>query len=278
MREVESDIFSAMRRRRPVTLISSTAVLRCRPAGAGAGWAPRAMNWSRSSWVMRPAGPVPATWRRSTPLSLARRRTAGEASAFSSRSPVAWPFVIGAFASTLTGCVGLATGAVASTFTAGCSSAFAASLLSTAGAAVSPSPAISMRTSGAFTATVSPTSAPSQSTVPVTGEGISTVALSVMTAASTMSSRTGSPGFTCHSTSSASATPSPTSGILITNSPISGLHHFDERASDARGAGEIVPFLGVRVGRVPARNAHDGRFEMVEAMLLNERGHFAAEA
>ena len=40
-------------------------------------------NASRSSWVMRPAGPVPATWRRSMPASRARSRTAGEASGFS---------------------------------------------------------------------------------------------------------------------------------------------------------------------------------------------------
>ena len=53
-----------------------------------------------------------------------------------------------------------------------------------------------------------------------TGEGISTVALSVMTAARISSSRTRSPTLTCHSTSSASATPSPTSGSLITCSPM----------------------------------------------------------
>ena len=83
-----------------------------------------------------------------------------------------------------------------------------------------PSPATFSRTMGEPTATVSPISAPSQSTSPSTGDGISTVALSVMTAASSASSRTRSPTLTCHSTSSASATPSPTSGSLITCSPM----------------------------------------------------------
>jgi len=36
-----------------------------------------------SSWLMRPAGPLPGTWRRSMPASLARSLTAGEASGFS---------------------------------------------------------------------------------------------------------------------------------------------------------------------------------------------------
>jgi hypothetical protein len=51
---------------------------------------------------------------------------------------------------------------------------------------------------------------------PETGEGISTVALSVITSASTWSSWTSSPTLMCHSTSSTSAMPSPMSGILIT--------------------------------------------------------------
>ncbi|CDI90511.1 hypothetical protein BN889_02453 [Pseudomonas aeruginosa PA38182] len=55
---------------------------------------------------------------------------------------------------------------------------------------------------------------------PATGEGISTVALSVITSARTWSSLTESPTWTCHSTSSTSAMPSPMSGILITWVPI----------------------------------------------------------
>ena len=49
--------------------------------------APPRRKASRSSWVMRPAGPLPRTWRRSTPASRARRRTAGEASGLRDRRP-----------------------------------------------------------------------------------------------------------------------------------------------------------------------------------------------
>ncbi len=76
-------------------------------------------------------------------------------------------------------------------------------------------PSISRRTSSDPTAIFSPTSPLMAMTLPARDEGISTVALSVMTAARRSSSRTTSPTFTCHSTSSASATPSPTSGSLI---------------------------------------------------------------
>ena len=82
----------------------------------------------------------------------------------------------------------------------GCSSGFAA-LCS------------SMRISSAPTASICPTSPPSASTRPATGEGISTVALSVITSASSWSSATASPGLTRQATSSTSAMPSPRSGI-----------------------------------------------------------------
>src|SRR5690606_475853 len=128
------------------------------------------------------------------------------------------------------------------------------------------------------TATVSPTSAPSHTTFPSTGEGISTVALSVITAPSTSSSRTTSPTLTFHSTSSASATPSPTSGSLMTYSPMSGLHDFAQCAPDARRAGKIIPFLRMRVRRVPAGDAHDRRLQVIEAVLLDEGRELRAEA
>src|SRR5690606_33774338 len=108
----------------------------------------------------------------------------------------------------------------------GFSSGSAATLLSTSGVLstgsvlAGASPATSIFTIGEPTATVSPISAPSHAIWPSTGEGISTVALSVITAAITVSSRTRSPTLTFHSTSSASATPSPTSGILMTCSAI----------------------------------------------------------
>ena len=57
-------------------------VLAWRP-GVCAWPGPCARKASRSSWVMRPAGPVPGTWRRSTPASRALRRTAGAARGFS---------------------------------------------------------------------------------------------------------------------------------------------------------------------------------------------------
>ena len=82
MRDLDSVIFSAILRRSPTTLMSSTASLRARP-DAFATCGPRARKASMSSWLMRPAGPVPATCRRSMPASLARSRTAGDASGFS---------------------------------------------------------------------------------------------------------------------------------------------------------------------------------------------------
>jgi hypothetical protein len=78
-----------------------------------------------------------------------------------------------------------------------------------------PAPSTSSRTSSDPTAICWPGSPPSATTLPATGEGISTVALSVITSARIWSSATTSPGFTRHSTSSTSAMPSPMSGILI---------------------------------------------------------------
>src|ERR1700733_2002718 len=89
---------------------------------------------------------------------------------------------------------------------------------------------------------------------------------------------TRSPTLTAHSTISASATPSPTSGILIERMPTSGLHGLDERAAHARGAGEIVPFLGVRIGRVPAGDALDWRLERIEAALRHLRRELGTKA
>src|ERR1700691_4134011 len=89
---------------------------------------------------------------------------------------------------------------------------------------------------------------------------------------------TRSPTLTAHSTISASATPSPTSGILIERTPISGLHSLDERAADALGTGEIVPFLRMRIGRIPAGDALDRRLERIEAALRHLGGEFGAEA
>ena len=226
---------------------------------------------------MRPAGPVPATWRRSTPASLARRRTAGEASGFSPSArgaPAGAAGRAGAFGGRGRCRLWRRLGGLCRCLRRGLGRSRrgrlrrlrpAPALRARPPAAALPSPATFSRTIGEPTATVSPISAPSHSTSPSTGDGISTVALSVMTAASSASSRTRSPTLTCHSTSSASATPSPTSGSLMTCSPIvSGLHRLEQRPADAGRPGEIVPFLRVRIGRVPAGDARrpappDGR-------------------
>ena len=56
------------------------------------------------------------------------------------------------------------------------------------------------------------------------------------------------------------------------------LHHFLERVLEPDRAGEIDPFIGVRIGRVPAGDALDRGFEVVEAALLDQRGELGAEA
>jgi hypothetical protein len=78
-----------------------------------------------------------------------------------------------------------------------------------------PAPSTSSRINSAPTAINCPGCPPSVSTFPATGDGISTVALSVITSARTWSSFTVSPGCTRQATSSTSAMPSPMSGILI---------------------------------------------------------------
>ena len=65
---------------------------------------------------------------------------------------------------------------------------------------------------GPPTANISPGSPRRSTTLPETGEVISTVALSVITSTSGWSSSTRSPTATCQATISASAVPSPTSG------------------------------------------------------------------
>ena len=53
---------------------------------------------------------------------------------------------------------------------------------------------------------------------------------------------------------------------------------FSSAALDALRAGEIGPFVGVRVGRVPAGHALDRRLEVIEAALLDQRDELGAEA
>ena len=88
------------------------------------------------------------------------------------------------------------------------------------GAAAFPSPSTSNSIQTTPTGNVSPASPTTRVTFPSTGEGISTVALSVITERIGSSSLTMSPTATIHSTTSPSTTPSPISGILNANVPI----------------------------------------------------------
>ncbi|OQC00847.1 MAG: hypothetical protein BWX79_02943 [Alphaproteobacteria bacterium ADurb.Bin100] len=193
--------------------------------GAKPGWA---RAWaSRSACTIRPAGPVARTRSSGMPSSQARRRTAGEAIGRSK----ALPCVTRAAAAASMACrtrspasSGGGTAKVGRTGTAGSWAGWAAGrAVPAAGAAPAfrlPSPSTSRRISSEPTATARPMLPPSVSTRPATGEGISTVALSVITSASTWSATTVSPSFTCQATSSTSAMPSPMSGVLMMYVPI----------------------------------------------------------
>ena len=184
---------------------SSAARAGARPAaieGLRAGVSPRAaIAASTSPRVIRPAGPLPRIAVSSRPAERASLRTAGEASGRPGESPLAAPAAGGArgpaapFAAgaTGTGAAGAAAGDVTRT----------------------PPPPPSSRSN---TASVAPTSMVSpgcprrSSTIPVTGHGIVTIALSVWTSTSGWSSFTRSPTATCHSMISPASVPSPTSG------------------------------------------------------------------
>src|SRR5690606_9026408 len=143
-----------------------------------------------------------------------------------------------------------------------------------------PSPSTSNSARGPRTAIIWPGSPCRAVTTPATGLVSSTVALSVMTSATIWSSATVSPTLTCQPTSSASAVPSPTSGSLKTKRPILATSHHDgfQRVRDPLRSGEIFPFKGVRIGRVPAGHARHRRLQVIEAALLHQRTQFAAEA
>ena len=224
------------------------------------------------------------------PVSLARRRTAGDATGLTApaRAVVRRAGCGSAGCAGRGGGVGDITGGVprcllsaALGFAADAGFASSAATERSCGCAVlaaSRSPGTFRRTRSDPTGTLSPISAPSQMISPSTGEGISTVALSVITAARVVSARTRSPTLTCHSTSSASAMPSPTSGSLITCSATSRRHGLEQRTADAARIGEVIPLLRMRIRRVPAGDTHDGRLEMVEAGLLHQRRQLRAEA
>src|SRR6185295_13676166 len=72
-------ILSAITRRTPMILISSTPFLAAKVAGFAPPPPFPAMTDSRSRAEMRPPGPEPLTLARSTPATCALRRVAGEA-------------------------------------------------------------------------------------------------------------------------------------------------------------------------------------------------------
>src|SRR5207253_1654112 len=125
------------------------------------------------------------------------RVTAGRGSGFAARRNVRIAILASGFGNGLTGSVlGFAEGAAG------------------AEASALPAPWTSSSTSGAPTVAISPGAPWSETTTPVTGEVISTVALSVITSTRFWSSSILSPTLTCQATISASTVPSPTSGNL----------------------------------------------------------------
>src|SRR5207253_2077143 len=143
-----------------------------------------------SSSVIRPCGPVPRSAPRFTFSSFARRRTAGAARASPEEGG-------GGGALDFAGAEGIVV-------VRGAADGFVG--------APSPASPNTMRVAPTFT--TSPSLARSWSTLPVTGEGIWTVTLSVITSTTGSFSRIGSPSLTNHLTTSPSWTPSPISGSL----------------------------------------------------------------
>src|SRR3989441_1639937 len=190
-------ILSKIRLRKPGIGIRSSAPLGVTAtAGAGAAAAPMAgprAALRTSSSVRRPCGPLPRTAARFTFSSFARRRTAGAART----SPE------GTGTEGTGGDPDLVAGAGGSGDRMG-------------GAGIGPgtSPASPNTTSVLPTFTTSPSFARSWRILPVTGEGIWTVTLSVMTSTIGSFSLTASPSLTNHLTTSPSWTPSPMSGSL----------------------------------------------------------------
>ena len=255
---------SAMTRRTPTMGISSTSAssgftLRTAPAVVPRpcavpvlvspdGLAP-ASQASTSACRVRPRGPLGGTWARSMPASAARRRTAGEATTLGCRragdDAVAGSGCTSARRSGR--CIGVsAGGGVAAGTILSLDAGTVAAATSTGPGCVagtrSATATASNAMSSAPTATLSPGSPWMRNTVPPTGAGTSTLALSVMMSATMSSSATTSPGRTCHAMISASTAPSPKSGSLNTNSlmapPQAASSTFSMAAATRRGPGK----------------------------------------
>src|SRR5262245_40025523 len=114
-----------------------------------------------------------------------------------------------------------------------------------------------------------------------------TVALSVITSTSGWSSATVSPSFTSHLTISPSTTPSPMSGSLNskvaiwTCSPVQQLgdesRGLTDALQDARRTRQVLVLQGVGERRVPPGDAPDGRLQVDEAPLLDQRGDLCSQ-
>ena len=135
---------------------------RVSPAGAAPGFAPPAARRT-SSAVIEPPGPLPPTASSATPSSFASARTAGAACA---RAP------------------GGAAGGAAARVAVAAAVTVAAWAGATAAAGTAPSLATAIEMITVPTGTTWPSAAWSEAITPARGEGISTLALSVMTSTS----------------------------------------------------------------------------------------------
>src|ERR1700678_282498 len=167
---------------------------------------------STSSRVIKPARPLPARVERSTPKRLASARAAGAARMRASEPLRSRP--------------------------TGADSTYSSSLV--VGMVPTTVPE-SKSISGAPVATMSPTAPCNAVTTPLYGTGTSTTAFAVSTDTIGWSTRTRSPGRTCHSRISASANPSPKSGSLnvLMRPPLAGQSEA-HRIDDALYARNIV--------------------------------------
>ena len=166
------------------------------------------MNASRSACRTLPAGPEPEITDKSKSASLALLLTAGLA-----KTRV---FTLGSGAVLVGTTIGVSLGVF---FTSFSFTGFGVIFSSTAGSGVTSTslliePSVENVTSVEPTATISPTPPLNSVTTPLVGEGIVTVALSVIMSTIWSSSFIDSPISTCHATISPSTTPSPISGNL----------------------------------------------------------------
>src|SRR5947208_16703088 len=113
--------------------------------------------------------------------------------------------------------------------------------------------------------------------VPARGDGISTVALSVMISTIGWSILTTSPTLTFQPTISPSTTPSPMSGRWNSNA-ISPLQDLPDGPQQAIGVGHVLVLERVRERRVEPGHAQDRRLQVLHRALLDRRDQLGAEA